>query len=209
MTFPAHRFRDRAERVETRDGQGDGKTFVWDFDETITKCPDRMSHIAAALRAAGDRIVVVTGNTAPRERLVQRLEDYGFPFDDLIQYANDESEGLRRAALLEQLDAWCAFDDRAGRAYTYAKVCPHLFLVAKPSAEAEAAADGAKSDAKNAVKVQVRSAAPPPPNYRPEDTPGECCGSCRMFTPEGLCWGYGNTKVDPDHVCDSWARDQV
>src|SRR5215469_6566803 len=149
MTLPAHRYIERAKKAKSR-------VFTFDLDETITKAPKQLSYIAKALKDAGGTIIVVTGNQSKRSELEERLKDYGFPFDDLIQYEDDESDGLRRAAILEHLNAWCAFDDRAGRAVTYAKVCPHLFLSAEPSGEAEDNADGAKKDAKKVVKGSRR-----------------------------------------------------
>lgn len=147
MTLPAHRFEDRKKNDD--DGP---KTFVVDFDETITAAPEQLARIATALHAIGDRIVVLTGNPSPRAILIERLAAYGFPFDDLIQYADDGSSGIARSEYLKQLDAWCAFDDRAGRAYTYAKVCPVLYLIAKPTSEDKQDATGAKQDAKKATQ---------------------------------------------------------
>jgi hypothetical protein len=145
MTLPAHRFEDRK---KNDDGP---KTFVFDFDETITSAPDRLARIATALKAQGDRVVVLTGSVLPRKDLIKRLNDYGFPFDDLIQYEDPGTDGIARSKYLEQLDAWCAFDDRAGRAYTYAKVCPVLYLISKPTDESKDSAKGSGKVAKKAV----------------------------------------------------------
>jgi len=54
---------------------------------------------------------------------------------------------------------------------------------------------------------EAKSAAPMPPNLRTAE-PGaaERCGSCKMFDAEkSVCWGYGNTHVNPSEVCDSYA----
>lgn len=53
---------------------------------------------------------------------------------------------------------------------------------------------------------ELRGVPKPPPNYRPTPSKTVCCGTCEMFF-QGLCWGYGNVRVEPDHVCDSWAKD--
>lgn len=48
--------------------------------------------------------------------------------------------------------------------------------------------------------------APTPPNYR-EGSGAEHCGNCRMYDGNksiGKCWGYGNSIVRWDGVCDSW-----
>ena len=145
MTLPAHRFEERKKKNKP-------KVWVFDFDETITATPGHLRRIATALRAMGDSIVVVTGNDSPRQELLDRLRnDYQFPFDDLIQYADEESFGLRRAAILKELDAYGAFDDRSGRAYVLVDACSHFFVAAKPPKDAT---KGDKGDAKQAVKDQ-------------------------------------------------------
>jgi hypothetical protein len=158
MTLPAHRFLDRDAEGRKKGGKG-GPPYVWaaDFDETISKAPDQLARIAQGLKGLGDTIIVITGNESPRQVLEERLAGYGFPYDGLIQYEDDESDGLRRVAILEEIDAWCAFDDRVGRAVTYVPVCPHLFLSAEPSREAKARAGGAKDEAKLLVKKALKS----------------------------------------------------
>src|SRR6185312_17311931 len=120
MTLPAHRFRDREERKQLNDAGGDGpRVWTFDFDETITTAPRRMARLATAVRKLGDRVVVITGNQSPRDQLVKRLtDDYGFPFDDLIQYEDLGTDGVQRAHVLKQVDAWCGVDNRADRAVT-------------------------------------------------------------------------------------------
>jgi hypothetical protein len=148
MTLPAHRFRDREERAK---GNG-GKVFVCDFDETITTAPDLIAHVAAALKAYGDKFYILTGNDSPRDELIQRINDYGIPFDDLIQYHDSQSDGIARAHYLKQLDAFCGIDNRIDRAGTYVQVCPHLFVMAEPPKVAKENAHGSKKAAKKAVK---------------------------------------------------------
>lgn len=129
-----------------------GKVIVFDFDETITKAPKRMAHIAKCLKECGDTIWIVTGNESKRSDLIDRLEnEYDFPFDGLIQYKDDETDGLQRREVLKELNAWLAFDDRAMRAPVLVKACPHLFLASKPSKDQEKALDDAK-DAQKVVK---------------------------------------------------------
>lgn len=62
---------------------------------------------------------------------------------------------------------------------------------------------------------RLREAAPkPPPNLRPAEFDGECCGTCDMFY-RGQCWGYGTLAEDQikpyqvasNEVCDSWVLD--
>jgi len=71
-------------------------------------------------------------------------------------------------------------------------------------------------DEKGELHKMRESDPPPPPNLReapPHDEATallrtnpihECC-SCSMYVVESCrCWGYGNYKVDPDWLCDSW-----
>ena len=163
MTLPAHRFLDREDRKKKKDKAG-GKVWPFDLDETITKAPDQCARMAKALREIGDKVVVVTGNQSPRDDLKKQLDGYGFKYDELIQYQDDQTDGLNRAAVLKQLDAYCAFDDRAGRGYTLAKVCPHFFLIAKPPDKAEDNTDGF-----NAKKAAKRSEDPEGVESRSDD----------------------------------------
>lgn len=41
-----------------------------------------------------------------------------------------------------------------------------------------------------------------PPNYR-KGTDGKHCSVCTMYD-KGICWGYGNKKVEANYVCDSF-----
>jgi hypothetical protein len=147
LTLPAHRFEDRK-----KNDDGPPYIHVFDYDETITGAPDQLARVATGLKALGDRVVIVTGNTSDRADIVKQLADFGFPFDDLIQYDDTASNGLRRAEILKQLNAWLGFDNRVDRSYTYAKICPHLYLIAKPTSENKDDAKGAKKGAKKAVK---------------------------------------------------------
>lgn len=142
---------------EQRKKNPGGRVWTFDFDETITTAPKRLSRIAAALRAMGDTVYVLTGNPSPRDDLLKRLDDYGFPYDDLIQYDDEGSSGVVRAAYLDKLKAWGAFDNRADRAVTYAEICPHLYLIAKPSKDAVDDGRGANKDAKKDVKKIKRA----------------------------------------------------
>ncbi len=217
MTLPAHRFRDREERE--KDGDDGSRTWCVDYDGTVTGAPDQMARIASALKALGDRIIVLTGNQSPRADLVKQLDAYGFPFDDLVQYHDDGTNGIERAQHLKQFGAWGAFDNRVDRAIILGKVCPHLYLIAEPTDDEKQAAkdNDSKKNAKQAAKAikrsEARGAASPPPNLREStssetDQPEHECGTCRMYDPErGACWGYGLLPVDGEWVCDSWALD--
>jgi hypothetical protein len=134
LPLPAHRFE---ERKDLADHGGPGaRTWAFDFDETITRSPRRMARLAIALKAIGDEVVIITGNDSKRTELEDRLEnDYGFPWDQLIQYSDEDSHGDQREAILKELGAWCAFDDRMARAPILTEACPHLFLSVKGNKE--------------------------------------------------------------------------
>src|SRR5262249_48391289 len=74
------------------------------------------------------------------------------PFDDLIQYNDEDSSGIVRQKYLKELDAWLGIDNRIDRAPTYVKACPHLFVMAKPTDEDKDDAKGGKKAAKKDAK---------------------------------------------------------
>jgi hypothetical protein len=138
--------------IEERKGKGKKlKVITFDYDETITKAPKQLRRVAKAMKKAGFEIWVVTGNEAKRDELEEWLKDLKFPYDGLVQYEDDETDGLQRENILKELNAWLAFDDRAGRAPTLTKACPHLFLAAKATKDNLKAEEDAKS-AKKIVK---------------------------------------------------------
>lgn len=214
MTLPAHRWRE-----DRKKGDGDGQVWVADFDGTITGAPDQLARIATGLKALGDTIIVLTGNDSPRADLVQRLNDYGFPFDELVQYKDDGTDGISRAQHLKQFGAWGAFDNRVDRAVCFAEVCPHLYLIVAPTdkdhdnAKANHTKKQAKKAAKKINRAEQRGAPHPPPHLRVSssseaDQPEHECGTCLMYDfATGTCWGYGNLPVDGEWVCDSWSLD--
>ncbi len=54
---------------------------------------------------------------------------------------------------------------------------------------------------------EAKSEAPRPPNLREaEPTAAERCGSCHMYDhAKSVCWGFGNTTVRPNEVCDAYS----
>lgn len=210
MTLPAHRFRDRAPEERKKQSEGQ-RVWLYDYDGTLTHAPEQLTRIAVGLRALGDRNVVLTGSEKPRETLLKQLADWGFPYDELVQYHDEGTDGLDRAEYMKQFDAWAGFDNRVDRAVVFADVCPVFYVVGKPIGERT---PGTKQDAKQAAKEAKRSerrgSAPPPPNLRVSDSSEtgreQECGTCVMFD-QGRCWGYGNFPVNGEWVCDSWQQD--
>lgn len=203
MTLPAHRFEERKKKHK-------GKVIVFDFDGTITGAPAFVSRIAKGLKQQGDTIVVLTGNVMARKDLLDTLDDFGFPYDEVVQYHDDDSNGVSRAEYLKRFNAWGAFDNRIDRAVIFAPICPHLYLVVEPSKDDEQAAQkaDAKQDAKKTAKdIGVRSAGPErPPNYRLATVLGRNCKTCK-YDDNGFCTKY-EVNVDPQHVCDKWQPDE-
>jgi hypothetical protein len=144
LTLPAHRFEERKKQAKG------SRVWFFDFDGTITGAPDQMTRVASGLRTLGDTIIVLTGNASPRAALVKQLADYGFPYDELIQYQDDGTNGVDRAEYLKRFGAWGAFDNRIDRAPIFAEVCPHMYVIA---AVADEAADTTKKAAKQAAKA--------------------------------------------------------
>lgn len=155
--LPAHRFEERKKKDK---GNGKSRTWVFDYDGTITGAPDQLARVAQGLKKLGDYIIVLTGNPGNRDQLVSTLKDWDFPFDDFVQYQDDDTDGLARAQHLKQFKAWGAFDNRIDRAYTFAKVCPHMYVIVKTSSEDQDQAKKAqtKKAAKKAAKKLSRSA---------------------------------------------------
>lgn len=159
MTLPAFRYRDRGQRKKTGDdAAGPPYVVTFDYDETISNAPAQLARIATGLKSQGDTIIVLTGNEEPAKELEGRLEAWGFPFDALVQYHDEATNGIARAEHLKAFGAWCGFDNRIDRCYIYAKVCPHLYLVTKPTAEEKAHADGTKKTAKKDAKQAAKEA---------------------------------------------------
>ena len=77
MTLPAHRFRDREHRKKP-DATAPPYIWTFDIDSTITAAPRQYARLAGALKAAGDKIVCVTGSTneiTTEPRLVPPMAD--------------------------------------------------------------------------------------------------------------------------------------
>jgi hypothetical protein len=160
MTLPAFRYRDRvAERKKTgNDADGPPFTISFDYDETITQAPAQLARIATGLKAQGDTIIVLTGNESPAKELEGQLEEWGFPFDALVQYHDEGTNGIARAEHLKAFGAWLGIDNRIDRCYTYAKVCPTLYLITKPTKEEKDDAAGTKKTAKQDAKQAAKEA---------------------------------------------------
>lgn len=145
--LPAHRFLHRAKETETNDG-----SHVWSFDidSTITAAPLQYARLAAALKAAGDSIICVTGHgpKATREELLAAVE---FPFDEII-IVDPEEDGSGKAKALEHLGAFMHFDDRVEFGPEIIKVCPVTFQYVEPPGDSHP-----KKDAKAAAKALKKS----------------------------------------------------
>ncbi len=216
--LPARRRRLAQQRKKGPDPK-DGDVVVFDYDGTITGAPKFMTLVARGLKAMGCHIVVLTGNVSTRSVLTKALDDFGFPYDDLVQYHDDGTDGVSRAEHLKQFGAIAAFDNRVDRAIVLGKVCPHAYIIAEPSKDEkhQAKKDDAKKAAKQvakqiglrALRPEARGAPRIPPNYElGRGTPETHCGNCDMFW-QGYCWGYGNVRVDAEQgKCDEWTPEE-
>ena len=143
---------NRAKKNDNKEDEQNVWTF--DYDGTITSAPEQTARVATGLKAIGDEIVVLTGNKSPRADLVKALSGFGFPYDELLQYDDDGTNGIGRAEYLKHLGAWGAFDNRIDRAPIFAEVCPHFYLIAAPLDDNP---NGTKKEAKKAIKDLKRS----------------------------------------------------
>ena len=137
-------------------GKDKQRTFTVDFDGTITAIPDRFAVITDALRKQGHRIVVLTGNQSPADELKKQLDDWDIKYDALVQYEDNDSNGLVRAKYLKELNVWMGFDNRVDRAVMFRNI-PHAFVIADATKENKEEAKGSKQDAKKAAKKALRS----------------------------------------------------
>lgn len=147
MTLPAFRYRDRAEQRKKPEPP-DGPPFIWtfDIDDTISAAPRQFARLAGALKAAGDKIVCVTGH-GPKSTREELLSALAFPFDEII-IVDPEEDGAGKAKVLEHLGSWFHFDNEIAFGPEIIKVCPVTFQFVEPPGDSRP-----KHDAKKAAKA--------------------------------------------------------
>jgi hypothetical protein len=146
VTLPAHRFEHR----KKRDPSDLGPPYIWcfDVDDTITAAPVQYARLSEALKAIGDKVVVVTGH-GPKRTREQLLDAVGFAYDEIIIVDPGEL-GEGKAKVLKRLGAFFMFDDRIEFGPEILRVCPVAFQYeeppgdSKPKKDAEAAAKALK-----------------------------------------------------------------
>lgn len=149
MTLPAHRFRDREHRKKP-DASAPPYIWTFDIDSTITAAPRQYARLAGALKAAGDKIVCVTGH-GPEATRKELLDSLGFPYDEII-IVDPEEDGSGKAKVLEHLGAWFHFDDRVEFGPEIIRVCPVAFQYVEPPGDSHP-----KKDALAAAKALKKS----------------------------------------------------
>lgn len=73
--------------------------------------------------------------------------------------------------------------------------------------QGEGKAQGGNANSQAAPEFEggeANKTAPPDPPHLREGSKSAHCEICRMYN-RGLCWGYGNRRVAPDEVCDSFS----
>lgn len=138
--LPAHRFTQRAKQSAAP------HVWAFDIDETITVAPLQYARLAAALRAAGDRVVIVTGH-GPASSREELLGTIGFPYDEIV-IVDPQKDGSGKAKALEELKAWFLFDDSIQFGPEIVKVCPVTFQYREPAGDKKP-----KKSAKKAAKL--------------------------------------------------------
>jgi hypothetical protein len=149
--LPAHRYRDRAEaedRKKPKPKAADlGPPYIWafDVDDTITSAPQRYKRLSEALKAIGDKVVVVTGH-GPVETREHLLEAVGFQWDEIIIVDPGEF-GEGKAKALKALGAFMLFDNEVAFGPAIIAVCPVAFQYVEPPGDSHPTKD-AKAAAK-------------------------------------------------------------
>ena len=120
---------------ETRASATEDAPHVWafDVDDTLTVAPQQFARLSQALRAIGDRVVIVTGHgpVAARQAL---LDAIGFVADDIVVVDPGEF-GEGKAKALEDLGAWFLFDDKLQFGPEVIAVCPVTFQYIPPEGD--------------------------------------------------------------------------
>lgn len=150
MTLPAFRYRDRVEERKKPADLGPPYTWAFDVDDTITSAPQRYTRLSEALKALGDKVVVVTGH-GPKETREHLLEALGFQYDEII-IVDPGPYGEGKAKALKHLGAFMLFDNEVAFGPEIIRVCPLALQYVEPPGDSHP-----KQDAKKAAKALKKS----------------------------------------------------
>lgn len=119
--------------AEQRDGEGDEpESHVWtfDIDDTITAAPDQYARLSELLRAAGDKVIVVTGH-GPEQTRQALLDRLGFGYDAIV-IVDPTKDGSGKAEALQHLGSWFHFDNEVAFGPEIIDICPVAFQYVQP-----------------------------------------------------------------------------
>jgi hypothetical protein len=104
-----------------------------DLDETITAAPAQFARLSQALRALGDKVIVVTGHgpVATRQAL---LDSMGVVVDEIV-VVDPTDDGSGKAEALRDLGSWFHFDDKIQFGPEIISVCPVTFQFVMPEGD--------------------------------------------------------------------------
>ena len=131
--FERHHKKYLLEESRAADGQTDDtESHIWtfDIDDTITAAPQRYAVLTAALKAANQKIVVVTGH-GTKETRENLLDALGVAYDSII-IVDPKEDGSGKAEVLKELGSWFHFDNDVAFAPEVIKICPIAIQYVEP-----------------------------------------------------------------------------
>lgn len=101
------------------------KRWGFDIDDTITAAPNQLPRLAAAIRAQGDEVWVITGH-GPVDARAELLDSLAFPYDQIV-VVEPGIDGKGKAKVIRQNDIWYMFDNVEAFGDQIVKECPVTF----------------------------------------------------------------------------------
>jgi hypothetical protein len=117
------------QQYTTRKKDDESHVWTFDIDDTLTSAPLQFARLATALRAMGDKVVIVTGH-GPEATRKELLDAIGFPYDSIV--ITDPKDGSGKAKVIKKLGGWFHFDDRIDFGPEIIKVCPLSLMYVEP-----------------------------------------------------------------------------
>ena len=140
---------------ESRAAENDEpESHVWtyDIDDTVTAAPNQFARLIAALQAAGDKCVAVTGH-GPAQTREELLAALGIKMDSIV-IVDPEEDGSGKAKTLKHLESWFHFDNEVAFGPEIIQVCPVTFQYVEPPGDShpKKAAQKAQDDLKRSLR---------------------------------------------------------
>lgn len=111
--------------IDIADEPDESHVWTFDIDGTISVAVDQYVRLSTALKAIGDRCVVVTGH-GPAEDRAKYLDVLGFAYDSIV-VVDPQSDGSGKAQALQELGSWFHFDNDAAFGPEILEICPVTF----------------------------------------------------------------------------------